>query len=393
MSAPRTGVALLGATGSIGETTQRVVERHPERFHFVALTANGNRDGLAAAAARWIPQYVGLVQDGGATLPAGWGRGTQCLVEAAQHPEVDTVVNAVVGAAGLEATLAALRAGKRVALANKESLVVGGALVARAVREGTGEVIPVDSEHSALLQCAAGRVASVPRGSEAGEGLLPLLGVSRMIITASGGPFRTWARERIHEAQLADALNHPTWAMGRKITIDSASLANKALEVIEAHVLFGIPYDRIEVVVHPQSIVHSMLEFEDGSVLAQMGVPSMDLPVLYALGYPDRITDGGVPRFDPVASSPLTFEAVRHDAFPTLGLGIAAGRQGGAAPAVFNAANEVAVARVLDGSLPFVRIPAAIEHALTALGDRPGDDLPALLAADAAARTLVQEFR
>ncbi len=389
----RTGVALLGATGSIGETTQRVVERHPERFHFVALTANGNREGLTAAVARWMPRYVGLVQDGGAALPAGWGRGTQCLVEAAQHPEVDTVVNAVVGAAGLEATLAALRAGKRVALANKESLVVGGALVARAVRQGRGEVIPVDSEHSALLQCAAGRVAPIPRGAAAGAGLLPLRGVSRMIITASGGPFRTWSREQIAGAQLTDALNHPTWAMGRKITIDSASLANKALEVIEAHVLFGIPYDRIEVVVHPQSIVHSMLEFEDGSVLAQMGVPSMELPVLYALGYPDRIADGGVPRFDPVASSPLTFEAVRHDAFPTLGLGIAAGRQGGAAPAVFNAANEVAVARVLDGSLPFARIPAAIDHALSAVGDRPGDDLPALLAADAAARSLVQEFR
>ena len=389
----RTGVALLGATGSIGETAQRVVARHPERFHFVALTANGNREGLAAAAARWLPTYVGLVQDGGATLPARWGRGTPCLVEAAQHPDVDVVVNAVVGAAGLEATLAALRAGKRVALANKESLVVGGALVARAVREGTGEVIPVDSEHSALLQCAAGRVAPVPRGTDAGAGLLPLRGVSRMIITASGGPFRTWSREQIEGANLTDALNHPTWAMGRKITIDSASLANKALEVIEAHVLFGIPYDRIEVVVHPQSIVHSMLEFEDGSVLAQIGVPSMELPVLYALGYPDRITDGGVPRFDPVASSPLTFDAVRHDAFPTLGLGIAAGRQGGAAPAVFNAANEVAVARVLDGSLPFARIPAAIEHALAALGDRSGDDLPALLAADAAARSLVQEFR
>jgi 1-deoxy-D-xylulose-5-phosphate reductoisomerase len=309
------------------------------------------------------------------------------LVEAAQHPDADIVLNAVVGAAGLDATLAALMAGKRVALANKESLVVGGALVQRAQRAHGGAVIPVDSEHSALLQCLAGRVVSE------GDGLLPVQGVKRFIITASGGPFRTWDNERIRTAQLKDALNHPTWAMGKKITIDSASLANKALEVIEAHVLFGVPYDRIEVVVHPQSIVHSMVEFEDGSVLAQMGVPSMELPVLYAMTYPERLGDGGVPRFDPIATSPLTFEPVRHDAFPTLGLGIAAGKQGGAAPAVFNAANEAAVARVLDGSLLFSRIPEAIDAALTRLGAMPGDDLISLRAADAAARVLVQELR
>jgi 1-deoxy-D-xylulose-5-phosphate reductoisomerase len=245
----------------------------------------------------------------------------------------------------------------------------------------------VDSEHSALLQCLAGRVGGT------GPGLLPVAGVRRFIITASGGPFRTWETERIRAATLEDALNHPTWSMGRKITVDSASLANKALEVIEAHVLFGVPYERIEVVVHPQSIVHSMVEFEDGSVIAQMGVPSMELPVLYALGYPDRLEDDGVPRFDPVASSPLTFESVRHDAFPTLGLGIAAGIRGGAAPAVFNAANEAAVARFLAGSLQFNGIPGAIELALSRLGDRSGDDLPSLLAADAAARVLVQEYR
>jgi 1-deoxy-D-xylulose-5-phosphate reductoisomerase len=225
-----------------------------------------------------------------------------------------------------------------------------------------------------------------------GEGLLPVQGVKRFVITASGGPFRTWEAERIRTAKLTDALNHPTWAMGKKITIDSASLANKALEVIEAHVLFGVPYEKIEVVVHPQSIVHSMVEFEDGSVLAQMGVPSMELPVLYALTYPERLPDVGVPRFDPIASSPLTFEPVRHDAFPTLGLGIAAGKAGGAAPAVFNAANEAAVARVIAGTLEFARIPTAIEAALTALSDRRGDDRDSLLAADAAARALVAEM-
>ncbi len=381
-----TGIALLGATGSIGETAQRVVARHSDRFRFTALTAHGNRAALETAASRWKPSFVGLVNGGDAALPIGWCHGSQCLVQAATHADASIVLNAVVGAAGLEATLAAVAAGKRVALANKESLVVGGALVQRAARAGGGEVVPVDSEHSALLQCLAGRVGG------SGPGLLPVAGVRRFVITASGGPFRTWETERIRGARLEDALNHPTWSMGRKITVDSASLANKALEVIEAHVLFGVPYENIEVVVHPQSIVHSMVEFEDGSVIAQLGVPSMELPVLYALGYPDRVEDRGVPRFDPVAASPLTFEPVRHDAFPTLGLGIAAGLKGGAAPAVFNAANEAAVARFLAGSLPFSGIPAAIEMALQRLDDRSGHDLPALLAADAAARALVQEY-
>ena len=383
----RRGVALLGATGSIGETAQRVLGRHQERFRIVALTANASRAPLDAAAARWKPALVGLVTPGSEPLPPEWRSGRSCLVEAARHPDVDIVLNAVVGAAGLEATLAALSAGKRVALANKESLVVGGALVQRAARAGGGEVIPIDSEHSALLQCAAGRVGT------SGAGLLPLVGVRRIVITASGGPFRTWTTERIRGARLADALEHPTWTMGRKITVDSATLANKALEVIEAHLLFGVPYDRIDVVVHPQSIVHSMVEFDDGSVLAQLGVPSMELPVLFALSYPDRLEDSGVPRFDPVATSPLSFEPVRHDAFPTLGLGVAAGRSGGAAPAVFNAANEAAVSRFLEGTLDFAGIPGAIGQALERFADHPSDDLPALLAADAAARALVKEFR
>lgn len=381
------GIALLGATGSIGETAQRVVARHPERFRFAAMTANGNVDGLAKAVAQWKPEYAGIVEPGSANVPNGWGRGAQCLVDAAQHPSASVVLNAVVGAAGLDATLAALEAGKRVALANKETLVIGGALVERAAKAHGGAVIPVDSEHSALLQCLAGRV------EKSGAGLLPVRGVKRFIITASGGPFRTWEAERIRAAKLSDALNHPTWAMGKKITIDSASLANKALEVIEAHVLFGVPYEKIEVVVHPQSIIHSMVEFEDGSILAQMGVPSMELPVLYALTYPERLPDDGVPRFDPIRHPALNFEPVRHDAFPTLGLGIAAGKAGAAAPAVFNAANEAAVARVLSGTLDFARIPVAIEHALAKLAGAAGDDRTSLLAADAAARRLVQEMQ
>ncbi|MEX2181092.1 MAG: 1-deoxy-D-xylulose-5-phosphate reductoisomerase [Gemmatimonadaceae bacterium] len=380
------GVAILGATGSIGETAQRVIARHPDRFRPVALTANGNVAKLAATAERWSPSYVGIVDPGPTPVPASWGQGVHCLVEAARRPDAAIVINAVVGAAGLDATLAALEAGKRVALANKESLVVGGALVQRAARAHGGTVVPVDSEHSALLQCCAGRIAAT------GDGLFPLAGVRRLVITASGGPFRTWDAERIRGARVEDALKHPIWTMGRKITVDSASLANKALEVIEAHLLFGVPYDRIEVVVHPQSIVHSFVEFDDGSVLAQLGVPSMELPILYALGYPDRLLDEGVPRFDPLAHSPLTFEPVRHDAFPALGLGIAAGRAGGAAPAVFNAANEAAVARVIAGSLAFARIPAAIEAALSKLGGLPGNDRTTLLAADAAARSLVLEL-
>lgn len=380
------GVALLGATGSIGETAQRVVARHGARFAFTAMTAHGNVEALRAAVERWKPAYAGVVNPNGAAIPAGWGQGRQCLLDAAQRTDASIVLNAVVGAAGLDATLAALKAGKRVALANKESLVVGGALVQRAQRAHGGQVVPVDSEHSAILQCCAGRIA------DEGEGLIPLRGIRRLVITASGGPFRTWDAARISDARIEDALNHPTWAMGKKITVDSASLANKALEVIEAHVLFGIPYDRIEVVVHPQSIVHSFVEFEDGSVLAQLGVPSMELPVLYALSWPERVADVGVPRFDPLQHSPLTFEPVRHDAFPTLQLGVGAGRKGGAAPAVFNAANEAAVARVLEGSLKFARIPSAIERALAQHAGMPGDDRDSLAAADAAARTTVKEF-
>jgi 1-deoxy-D-xylulose-5-phosphate reductoisomerase len=372
------GVALLGSTGSIGTSALRVLARQAERFRVVALTAHANQAGLAEQAAAFAPGYVGLVAPNGSAVPAAWGTGAGALVEAATRPDADIVLNAVVGAAGLEATLAALAAGKRVALANKETLVVAGDLVGAAARAGGGEIVPVDSEHSAILQCIAGRP-----GQE----------VRRLVLTASGGPFRTWPAERIREARLEDALKHPTWAMGRKITVDSATLANKALEVIEAHHLFGLPYDRIEVVVHPQSIVHSFVEFVDGSVLAQVGVPTMEIPILYALTHPDRVPDAGMPVFDPVAASPLTFEAVRHDAFPTLGLGIGAGRAGGAAPAVFNAANEEAVARFLEGSLRFVEIPAAIESALAAHGGAPAGDKAALLAADAAARAHVRNWR
>ena len=373
------GVAILGSTGSIGTTALRVLGRQRGRFRVAALTAFNNAALLREQAELFRPAFVGLVNENG-TAPWRegnvWCCGPESLVAAATREDVDIVLNAVVGAAGLDATLAALELGKRVALANKETLVMAGELVDEACRRGSGEVVPVDSEHSAILQCISGR---------------PETTVRRVILTASGGPFREWSGAQLERATLEDALRHPTWRMGRKITIDSATLANKALEVIEAHFLFGLPYDRIEVVVHPQSVVHSFVEFVDGSVLAQLGVPSMELPVLYALTHPERVADTGVPPFDPVELSPLTFEPVRHDAFPMLRLGIAAGRTGGAAPAVFNAANEQAVALFLDGRLRFSDIPNAVAAALEVLSDQAGDSREAILAADAAARRLVLE--
>jgi 1-deoxy-D-xylulose-5-phosphate reductoisomerase len=297
------------------------------------------------------------------------------LVEAATHPDADIVVNAIVGAAGLDATLAALRAGKRVALANKETLVMAGELVAQAACAGGGEIVPVDSEHSAVLQCVTGR-----------DG-----GLARLILTCSGGPFREWPAEQVGHATVAQALRHPPWRMGTKITVDCATLANKALELIEAHYLFGLSYDALEVVVHPQSIVHAFAEFCDGSVIAQLGFPSMELPILYALTHPERLPDGGVRRFDPVAAGPLTFEPVRSEVFRALGAGLAAGRAGGTAPAVFNAANEVAVAGFLAGTIPFGRISEVIEQVLDAHDPAPATSVEAVREADRWARGRARE--
>ncbi|MEO8294909.1 MAG: 1-deoxy-D-xylulose-5-phosphate reductoisomerase, partial [Gemmatimonadota bacterium] len=290
------GIAILGSTGSIGRSTLEVLRRQRDHFRIVALTAGRNRELLDQQAAEWKPEYLGLV-DSNVSGNGRYVRGPGCLVEAATRPDVDIVVNAVVGSAGLDATLSALRAGKRVALANKETLVMAGDLVAEAAREGGGELVPVDSEHSAVLQCVTGRE----------------IGLRRLILTASGGPFREWDAERLEQATVTEALKHPTWQMGHKVTVDSATLANKALEVIEAHHLFGLGYDDIDVVVHPQSIIHAFTEFCDGSVIAQLGFPSMELPILYALTHPERLPDTGTRRFDPVAAGALTFEPVRPD--------------------------------------------------------------------------------
>jgi 1-deoxy-D-xylulose-5-phosphate reductoisomerase len=373
------GVAILGATGSIGASTLAVLGQHRDRFRPVALTAHRSGGALAALAERWRPALAVLVEGeppAGAPGPTAWRTGRAALLEAATHPDAEVVVNALVGAAGLEPTLAALAAGKRVALANKESLVCGGPLVREAAERGGGELVPVDSEHSAILQCLAG---------------VGPADVRRLVLTASGGPFRTFPPERLAAVRPEDALRHPTWEMGAKVTIDSATLANKALEVIEAHFLFGVPYDGIEAVVHPQSIVHSMVELVDGSVLAQLGFPTMELPVLYALTHPDRLPYA-TRRFDPVAAGALTFEAVRSERFPAFALGVGAGRAGGTAPAVFNAANEVAVAAFLAGRLAFPAIADAIADALEAWDGGAAASLEDVMAADAGARRRTDDF-
>ncbi|MDH3225231.1 MAG: 1-deoxy-D-xylulose-5-phosphate reductoisomerase, partial [Gemmatimonadota bacterium] len=303
----------------------------------------------------------------------GWGVGADAVEALTRLDDVDIVVNALVGAAGLRSTLAALEAGKRCALANKESLVAGGELVLAAAQRGGGELIPVDSEHSAILQCIGPRAAD---------------DVARVILTASGGPFRTLPRDALAGVTAGEALNHPTWDMGAKITVDSATLANKALEVIEAHFLYGLPYDRIDAVVHPTSIIHSFVEFVDGSVLAQMGEPTMELPILCALSWPERRDDARLRTFDPIRASPLVFEEVDLDRFPLFRIGVEAGRAGSSAPAVFNAANEVAVAAFLEGGVTFFEMAEIVEETVAALGGSEIQDFQSVQRVDRRAREM-----
>ncbi|MEM7417102.1 MAG: 1-deoxy-D-xylulose-5-phosphate reductoisomerase [Gemmatimonadota bacterium] len=373
-------VAILGSTGSIGTSTLRVIERHPDRFEVVALAAYRSVDALADQVGRFRPR-VAVVADTAVPVPEStadvtWRSGTEALREVAAHPDVDVVVNALVGAAGLEPTLAALRAGHRLALANKESLVAGGAIVLDAAQASGAEIVPIDSEHSAILQCLDGN----DRGA-----------VQRIVLTASGGPVRGRSADELSGVKPADALRHPTWAMGAKITIDSATLANKALEVIEAHWLYGVGYERIDAVVHPQSVIHSFVEFVDGSVMAQLGFPTMELPILYSLTYPERVADGALRTFDPVEASALTFEAIDHDAFPMFGLGVEAGRRSGCSPAVYNAANEVAVQAFLEERVGFSEIPEVVRDAMDRVGTSTVRDLDDVVAADTAARVVAEE--
>ncbi len=355
-------IAILGSTGSIGQSALSVVDTHADRVQVVALAAGNNVERLADQVARYRPSLVSVASDDGLAalkhrLPIGDHprdvmSGAEGLLAAATHPDVDLVLCASSGAAGLEAALAAIDHRKTVALANKEVLVMAGALMVEAAARHGVALLPVDSEHNAIHQCLHRRSASEVR---------------RLVLTASGGPFRQWDAERLSNVTPADALRHPTWQMGRKITIDSATLMNKGLEVIEARWLFDVPADRIDVVVHPQSIVHSMVELTDGSVIAQLGVTDMRLPIQYAFSYPERWT-APVPHLDLARMGTLEFGPPDTDRFPCLRLAYAALEHGGAWPVVLNAANEVAVEAFLDGRLRFVDIPVVIERALDAAG-------------------------
>lgn len=361
-------MVVLGSTGSIGTQTLDVIRRAgADRARVVGLAAGTNAELLDRQ-----------VRETGCAHSALISRdGTRRLVDLATIPEADTVVVAVNGAAALEAVVAACTAGKRVCIATKEVLVAAGDLVMDRARAHGAQLLPVDSEHSAIFQCLAGY-----RSSD----------VKALHLTASGGPFRTWSRTRIASATREDALNHPTWRMGGKITVDSASLMNKGLEVIEACRLFAVPESDVQVVVHPQSIVHSFVEFTDGALLAQLGQPDMRLPIQVALFHPDK-PDLQVPRIDPTQMTNLTFEPPDLDRFPCLGLARAALREGGTAPAILNAANEEAVAAFLDGETTFGTIPAWVEDALNTLETRPADSIEVVLEADSAARRHVRSLR
>ncbi len=373
-------IVVLGATGSVGRAALQVIRRHTERFRIVGLSAHRSVTTLEALAREFTPDEVALadpaaLDDRPDLVAAGWRAGSDAVTELVRLPQADVVLNAVVGAAGLRATIAALAAGKRCALANKESLVAAGELVLEAGRRGGGELVPVDSEHSAILQCIG--------GAHRRE-------VKRIILTASGGPFRETGRTELERVTAEMALRHPTWNMGSKISIDSATLANKALEVIETHFLYGLPYDRIEVVVHPTSIVHSFVEFVDGAVLAQMGDPTMELPILHALTWPRRPPDDVLCTFDPVRCSPLAFEPVDGERFPLFTLGVGAGRAGGPAPAVFNAANEVAVTAFLDGKVTFTDMAEVVAAVLSGFEGRTACSLDQVLEVDQEARRLAR---
>ncbi|MFZ5656601.1 MAG: 1-deoxy-D-xylulose-5-phosphate reductoisomerase [Pseudomonadota bacterium] len=384
-------VAVLGATGSIGASALDVIARHPDRLRTGVLVAGRNVEALADLCARFRPEHAAIADPAcfGALRDALRSRGLDTEPHAgddaidalAAGDACDTVVAAIVGAAGLSSTLAAVRAGKRIALANKESLVMAGELVMAAARVSDACIVPVDSEHNAIFQC-------LPAQGE--RGARDVSGLRRLVLTASGGPFRGRTRESLREVTPEQAVAHPRWSMGPKISVDSASLMNKGLEVIEAHHLFGVGADRIDVLVHPQSLVHSLVEFVDGSTLAQLGLPDMRTALAVGLGWPDRI-ESGVGGLDLVAQGGrLDFEPPDLEAFPCLRLAFDALRAGGDAPAVLNAANEAAVEAFLARQVGFLDIPALVESALGARDGAVGD-LDALHRADARARAHVAD--
>ena len=349
-------IALLGSTGSIGRQTLDIIAEYPGLFRAWMLVANNSADLLIEQARRFMPhiviianeQHYERVRTALAGLPIEVATGAAAIEEAVVAPEVDTVVTAMVGYSGLSSTIAAVKAGKTIALANKETLVVAGDLITRLVARHGSVLYPVDSEHGAFYQCLVGEQASA---------------VEKLILTASGGPFRTTPREQLATMRAADALKHPNWIMGAKITIDSATMMNKGFEMIEAKWLYGISQERIEIVVHPQSIVHSMVEFVDGSVKAQLGLPDMHLPIRYALGLPGRLATNE-PRMTVADYASLTFEKPDFEKFPLLGTAYEAARRGGNVPCVMNAANEIAVAAFLDGKIGFNDIYRTIEKTM-----------------------------
>ena len=373
-------VAVLGATGSIGASALDVIARHPGSMRASVLAAGSKVDALLALCRAHRPEHAVIADETGypalrdglrdAGLDTQAHAGAEALDALAAGDACDTVVAAIVGAAGLSSTLAAARAGKRLLLANKESLVLAGDLLMQAARAHDARIVPIDSEHNAIFQCLAGS-DDAP---------------ARITLTASGGPFRGWPRERLATVTPAQAVAHPKWSMGPKISVDSATLMNKGLEVIEAHHLFGMPGEAIRVLVHPQSLVHSFVDFADGSTLAQLGLPDMRTALAVGLGWPQRIASG-VPALDLLAQGGrLDFEAPDLQGFPCLGLAFDALRAGGSAPAVLNAANEEAVSAFLQGRIGFLAIPDTVAAALDAMPPQPADSIDALLAADAWAR-------
>ncbi|NBX57902.1 MAG: 1-deoxy-D-xylulose-5-phosphate reductoisomerase [Gammaproteobacteria bacterium] len=384
MSRP-VGIAVLGSTGSIGDSTLDVVARHPDRFKIVALGARRDHEKLLAQCLKFEPEFAALVESEAAReleqALRQAGSKTRVLVGEAALDEIAAMSSApfvmagIVGAAGLSSSLAAARAGKRLMIANKEPLVMAGPMLIEAAREGRATLLPIDSEHNAIFQCW-------PAGAETGRAPK---GVRRILLTASGGPFVDWSAEQIAAATPEQACRHPRWVMGRKISVDSATLMNKGLEVIEARMLFGLPLEQVEVVVHRQSLVHSLVEYVDGSMLAQLGSPDMRTPIAHALGWPDRI-DSGVQFLDLARAGVLQFEPPDTGRFPCLALARQAADAGGLAPAILNAANEVAVAAFLEGHLNFSGIPAVIDSVMNAVPAGEAKDLDSVLAADAAAR-------
>ncbi|WP_319238693.1 1-deoxy-D-xylulose-5-phosphate reductoisomerase [uncultured Propionivibrio sp.] len=378
-------LTVLGSTGSIGVSTLDVVRRHPDRYRVVALCAHRQVDRLFEQCVEFRPRYAVVrdaalaaalrdrLQDAGCTTEIAWGE--EALVRMSALPEVDTVMAAIVGAAGLKPALAAAQTGKRVLLANKEALVMAGAVFMRTVRENNAVLLPIDSEHNAIFQ-------SLPVDY---SGDLSRSGVARILLTASGGPFRSADRAKLERVTPDQACAHPNWVMGRKISVDSATLMNKGLEVIEAHWLFNVPPELIQVVVHPQSVIHSMVEYIDGSVLAELGTPDMRTPIAHALAYPERIVSG-VASLDLFKIASLSFEQPDFERFPCLGLAYEALKTGGTAPAILNAANEIAVAAFLAEEIRFTEIPKIIDATMRGVSVSTAEVLEDVLAADAAAR-------